>query len=187
MEELFRELAQFARENRDQLKSVESWLNEDDFDDGLAGAWEITVNAVARDWRKIVFLAWIASDKKLHECEFEIRGFDPSEWCGLNKEGPSPQAWFLMNAILPGRYSGKQHPNLWLIRDALEEGKMAVLPGDLIRIAVAVQKFWVSRVTIKRAIGKGLIKSYRQPDAAKNSLHLVSESELARHYPRSKR
>lgn len=181
MEELFQEISKFARNNLEALKPVEKWLNENDFE-SLIDAWEIAVNEFPIDWRKIVFLAWLASDEKIYECDVEIDGVDLNELCGVNKKGSEDQIMFQLD-IFSGTYSTKQHPNKRLIQNALEKGKNFA-SDDLIRINVAIQRFRVSRGTIKRAIRDGKIKSYRAPDAPTNSPHLVSESELSRHYPR---
>lgn len=67
-------------------------------------------------------------------------------------------------------------------------GKSVVLsnetPDDLISMAVAIQNFITSRQTIRRATKDGKIRSYRPPDAAKNSPHTYSESSLARIFQR---
>lgn len=156
MEKLFKELSEFARQNRKALKDAEQWLNN--FNGTFVRAWRCAITNW--DWQKVVVVAKFAFDK-----------------------GPE----FLSNTILSGEYSGECHPSLDLIHNALDEGKRAqeaILPNDAIRIYVAIQKFRVSRVTIKRAIKKGIIKSYRPPNTPKNSPHIVSESELERHYQR---
>jgi hypothetical protein len=57
-------------------------------------------------------------------------------------------------------------------------------PNDLIRLVVAIQRYSVSRATLKRAIENGQIKSHRPVKSKNNSPHLVSESEIASHFPR---
>jgi hypothetical protein len=63
-------------------------------------------------------------------------------------------------------------------------GKSDEQPHDLVSLAVAVKHFCVSRVTLKRNIGEGKIKSYRPPKSKTNSQHLVSAKEIAAIYPR---
>lgn len=182
MEELFKELSKFARENREALKLAEQWLNE--FDDNIADAWEVAKNGLSIDWKKIVFTAWLASDEKIYECKFIDESFDVYQWCPKKKDGRNPQRDFLHDVILKVGYDPiEKSRSLLLIRSALEEGKKAqgqILPNDLIRITVAIQKFHVSKATIKRNIKGGTIKSYRLLNSPKNSHHLVSESELAK-------
>jgi len=181
MEDLFKEVSKFARNNREALKPVEKWLNENDFE-SLIDAWEIAENESPVDWRKIVFLAWLASDNNIYECDVEIDGVNLNELCATNTKGASPQTMFLLG-ILSGTYVTKRHPNIRKIQNALAKG-YKFSSSDLIRIAVAIQIFQVSRGTIKRAIKEGKIRSHRTFDAPKNSPHLVSQSELARLYPR---
>jgi hypothetical protein len=57
------------------------------------------------------------------------------------------------------------------------------VPGDLITLLVVVEKYHVSRATVKRKIKAGEIWSYRKSDAAENSPHLVSESQISKLYP----
>lgn len=117
-EKLFRELSTFARANRKVLKPAEQWLDEDEFDD-LGEAWDIAINELPIDWRKIVFMAWLASDEKLDDCEFEIDGFDLQKWL-------PEQVGFLVNVIFSGPYSTKEHPNAGRIRGALDKGRKVV-------------------------------------------------------------
>jgi len=56
MEDLFKELSKFARENRKVLKPAEQWLNGDEFDD-LGKAWDAAINELPPHWRKLVFIA----------------------------------------------------------------------------------------------------------------------------------
>ena len=121
MDELYEEqeeLIDFARKNREKLKPVEQWLNGNDFNGGLDDAWEIAINESPRNWRKIVFFGWIAWDKNLYNYQFNIKGFDPNEWCGKEH-----QIMFRINVIFGGYYTGKQHPSLRIISIALKEGK----------------------------------------------------------------
>lgn len=57
-------------------------------------------------------------------------------------------------------------------------------PDDIITLNVAVQKFIVSRSTLKRRIKTGAIKSYRPKNAPPNSPQFVSYSEVANIYPK---
>lgn len=60
----------------------------------------------------------------------------------------------------------------------------ASVPGDLITLAVAASKYEVTHTTLKRAIGKAELRSYRPHGAPRNAKHKVSEAEVARLYPR---
>ena len=196
---LFKKLSEFARKNRKTLKSAEQWLN--DFDGNDEDAWISAGNPF--DWRKIVFIAWLGSDEKIYECKLEINGLDLRQWCGCDRKEedieltPQKDFWhgviFRFVSVHPN--STTKHPSFYLIRSALNEGIKAVkdgnkkkneAPKDLLRIVVAIQKFHVSRATVKRAIKDGKIKSYRLPKSPKNSPHLVSESEVASYFPRLK-
>ena len=97
MEKLFKELSEFARENREALKPAEQWLNE--FDGNLDDAWNVARNSTHIDWRKIVLVVKRTLDEGVE---------------------------YLLNAILAGEYVTKEHPNLYLVRNALEEGRKAV-------------------------------------------------------------
>ncbi len=124
MEDLFKELSEFARKNRKKLKSAEQWLNK--FDDGdWENAWISAYQPFG--WRKIVFIAWLASDEKIYECKLKIDGFNLRQWCGCdrNKGGQTPQKDFLYDVILRvgESYSTENNPSLYLIRNALNEGK----------------------------------------------------------------
>jgi hypothetical protein len=123
MEELFKELSKFARENRKALKSAEQWLNE--FDGNIADVWEVAKNELPIDWKKIVFIAWFASDEKIYECKFIDEGFSVHQWCPKKKDGRNPQIDFLCDVILRvgESYSTENNPSLYLIRNALNEGK----------------------------------------------------------------
>jgi len=127
MDELYEEqeeLIDFARKNREKFKPVEQWLNEKKFDD-FGDAWETAMIGPAIDWRRIVFIAWMASDKKIYKYKFDIDGFDPKQWCGVGKKGPSSQSMFYEDFLLC-RYTTKHNPKLKLISNALEQGKKEV-------------------------------------------------------------
>ena len=123
MDELFKELSKFARENRKALKPAEQWLNE--FDGNIADVWEVARNELPIDWKKIVFIAWFASDEKIYECKFIDEGFNVHQWCPKKKDGRNPQIDFLYDVILRvgESYSTENNPSLYLIRNALNEGK----------------------------------------------------------------
>jgi len=92
MDELYEEqeeLIDFARKNREKFKPVEQWLNEKKFDD-FGDAWETAMIGPAIDWRRIVFIAWMASDKKFYKYKFDIDGFDPSSGAVLVKRDRAP-------------------------------------------------------------------------------------------------
>jgi len=57
-------------------------------------------------------------------------------------------------------------------------------PTDPITLDIAVNKFHVSRGTIKRYIANSKIKTYRKEDASRTSKHIVSESELEKYWSR---
>lgn len=57
------------------------------------------------------------------------------------------------------------------------------VPGDLITLTVAITRYQVSKATLKRAIEDGRIISYRPPNAATNSPHKVSESDISNAWP----
>lgn len=60
----------------------------------------------------------------------------------------------------------------------------AATPNDLIRMRVALERFKVSRSTLKRDVANGTLRSYRRNDAPSNAEHLFSERELAAKYER---
>ena len=97
MEELFKDLSKFARENHKALKPAKQWLN--DFDGDLDDAWEVATTELPIDWRKIVLIVSSTLD-----------------------EGEA----FLLNTILSGTYTTKIHPSLRIIQNALEKAKKAV-------------------------------------------------------------
>ena len=97
MEELFKELSKFARENHKALKLAKQWLN--DFDGDLDDAWEVATSELPIDWRKIVLIVSSTLD-----------------------EGEA----FLLNTILSGTYTTKIHPSLRIIQNALEKGRKVV-------------------------------------------------------------
>lgn len=127
MDELYEgqeELIDFARKNREKFKPVEQWLNEKKFDD-FGDAWETAMIGPTIDCRRIVFIAWMASDKKIYKYKFDIDGFDPKQWCGVGKKGPSSQSMFYEDFLLC-RYTTKHNPKLKLISNALEQWKKKV-------------------------------------------------------------
>jgi hypothetical protein len=97
MEELFKELSKFARENREALKPAKQWLN--DFDGDIDDAWEAATNESPIDSQKVVLVVSSTLDK--------------------GKE-------YLLNTILSGTYETKIHPSLRIIQNALEKAKKAV-------------------------------------------------------------
>jgi hypothetical protein len=98
----FKELSEFAKKNRKALKPAEQWLNE--FDGNIDDAWNVARNSTHIDWRKIVLVVEWTLDGGV-EC--------------------------LLNTILSGRYTTREHPNIYLIRNALEEGRKAVADEKL--------------------------------------------------------
>lgn len=56
-------------------------------------------------------------------------------------------------------------------------------PTDLVTLTVAAKKYSVSKRTLQRGIDDGRIKSFRPIKAPSNSPHLVSEAEVASHWP----
>jgi len=130
---LFKELSEFARENRKELESVEQWLNGNDFNGSLEDAWIRAGQPF--DWRKIVFIAWLASDEKIYECKLKIDGLNLRQWCECdkNKSGLTPQKDFLYDVIFRtgDSYTTPKHPSFYLIRSALDEGKKAVADEKL--------------------------------------------------------
>jgi len=97
MEKLFKELSEFARENREALKPAKQWLN--DFDGDLDDAWEAATNESPIDSQKVVLVV--------------------SSTLYKGKE-------YLLNTILSGTYETKKHPSLRIIQNALEKAKKAV-------------------------------------------------------------
>jgi len=57
-------------------------------------------------------------------------------------------------------------------------------PPDLIRSCVTVERYFVSRSTLKRNVRHGKLKSYRPPDAPSNAPHLFSEKDIAATWPK---
>ena len=53
-EQLFRDVAQFDKDNPDALKEAEQWLDDNDFE-CLNEAWELA--SVSRDWKRILYIA----------------------------------------------------------------------------------------------------------------------------------
>ncbi len=66
--------------------------------------------------------------------------------------------------------------------ESLRDWTPSARPSDIISMRVALQKFAVSRTTLKRAIAEGKIKSHRLENSPKNAEHTFSEAELARQY-----
>lgn len=97
IEDLFKELSEFARENREALKPAKQWLN--DFDGDLDDAWEAATNESPIDSQKVVLVV--------------------SSTLYKGKE-------YLLNTILSGTYETKKHPSLRIIQNALEKAKKAV-------------------------------------------------------------
>jgi len=97
MEDLFKDLSKFARENHKALKPAKQWLN--DFDGDLDDAWEAATNESPIDSQKVVLVVSSTLDK--------------------GKE-------YLLNTILSGTYDTKIHPSLRIIQNALEKAKKAV-------------------------------------------------------------
>lgn len=64
------------------------------------------------------------------------------------------------------------------------EEKNAKRPEKPMTLAVASDKFNVCRMTLKRHISAGSLKSYRCKDAPKNSPHIVDERDVAKRWPR---
>lgn len=124
---LFKELSEFARENRKEFEPVEQWLNGTDFNGSLEDAWIRAGQPF--DWRKIVFIAWLASDEKIYECKLKIDGLNLRQWCECdkNKSGLTPQKDFLYGVIFRtgDSYTTPKPPSFYLIRSALDEGKRA--------------------------------------------------------------
>jgi len=123
---LFKDVSKFARKNRKALKPAEQWLNE--FDGDCEDIWEVVKNELPIDWRKIVFIAWLASDEKIYECKFIDKGFNVHQWCPKKKDSRNPQNDFLHDVILQvgHSYTTPKHPSLYLICSALNEGKKAI-------------------------------------------------------------
>lgn len=65
-----------------------------------------------------------------------------------------------------------------------QTGENKKLPTDLISTCVAVQKFFVSRATLKRNVKDGELKSYRPSNSPKNQTHIFSEADIASRWPR---
>jgi hypothetical protein len=63
-----------------------------------------------------------------------------------------------------------------------EAGTMPICE-DPISTSVAVQKYAVSKVTLRRAVKDGRLRDCRLPGAAKNSPLMVSGSEVAKYWP----
>ncbi len=59
-----------------------------------------------------------------------------------------------------------------------------IQPNDLMTLTVAVQKFDVSKSTLRRSIKDGRLKNYNTKNESKSSLVMISESEVAKHWPR---
>ena len=76
---------------------------------------------------------------------------------------------------------GKIPPYPWRTQVGTEELN-GEKPNDLITLDIVVQKYIVSRTTIKRNIKKGEFMSYRPKNAANNSPHFVSEKDVAARY-----
>lgn len=137
MEDLFKELSEFARKNRKALKPAEQWLNE--FDGNIEDAWKKAKKESPRDGTKIVFIAWLASDEKIYECEFIDKDFDVCQWCPTNKDGPNPQRDFLHDVILRVGYSTDEgEDNLLIIQtDLTAMGKAPAGISDTPKIVLS--------------------------------------------------
>lgn len=56
-------------------------------------------------------------------------------------------------------------------------------PKDTITLSVATKKYSVSKSTLRRAIKDGRLESYKDTTKSSNSPEIVSESEVAKHWP----
>ena len=175
MEELFKELSKFARENRKALEQAEQWLNE--FDGNIEDAWKKAKKESPRDWTKIVFIAWLASDEKIYECEFIDKDFDVCQWCPANKDGPNPQRDFLHDVILRVGYSTDEgEDNLLIIQiDLTARGKAAAGISDTPKIALDDFKHPV-KCTVVAEIVRGMSHNI----AAKLKRHQYPVVKVAR-------
>ena len=178
MEELFKEVSKFARENRQALESAEQWLNGNEFDGDLEDAWNIVRNEPRYKWQEVIFIAWLATDENIKECKFEIDGFDPYQWCvGQGQE--LPQQKELFSIIFPINNAGKKQPNVGVIRCALEEGRKA---HDLVDLRHVVVNFQISRTQLKRDIEDKKLISCRKKKRGK---HVVSLKQVESLYLRN--
>ncbi|MBN2512719.1 MAG: hypothetical protein JXB18_07260 [Sedimentisphaerales bacterium] len=156
-EKVLNEAAQFVNDNPGMFTEAEQWTSS--FEQ-LNEAWELA--SVSRDWKRILLIASRCSNDLL----------------------------IARYVLYVGSYTGSTHPSNLIILNALEEGRKAaqenkhnIIPNDLITLLVAVERYKVSRGTLKRNIEDGILKSYRLEKAAKNSPHIVSEKEVASRYP----
>ena len=68
---------------------------------------------------------------------------------------------------------------------AKKNGKTGgVTPSDLITLTVAVKNFSVSKTTLRRAIKDRRLSNYKQKTKPRNSPIMVSESGVAKLWPR---
>lgn len=84
----------------------------------------------------------------------------------------------LLKAPGSGIETGNPTPGHVSSADATQEKVRQ--PDDVASLAVAIQQFQVSRLTLRRLINDGRIKSYRRKGAARNAGHRVSLAAIGR-------
>lgn len=104
-EELFREAAQFVRDNPDSFRNAVLWFEGGGFD-SLSDAWEMAT--VSCDWDKILLI--------VSQCVSEN-----------GKDIDTLKAYF---AMFRGSYHTSKHPSHLIIENALREAKQAVQKDD---------------------------------------------------------
>ena len=114
MESLKNNIVAFATANRKALEPAEKRLNV--FDGEMHEAWELAVNDLSVDWRKIVLIAWLAFDENIIQHDIKVTWLDLNEWSKI-------QPYFLINIICDGGHSFNRHPNYRLLKSALNEGE----------------------------------------------------------------
>ena len=71
----------------------------------------------------------------------------------------------------------------WLERQDKGAALDTATPDDLVTTLVAVEKFRVSRATLKRYVHKGKLRSYRPDKCPRNAQHCFSMAELVSRFP----
>jgi hypothetical protein len=90
-------------------------------------------------------------------------------------QGAARRAWMLARML---------NPKVPAYRARILDSTQATTPEDIIAKRVALRRFEVTSVTLKRAVKQGKLRSFRPTSAPKNAEHQFSEAELATLYTR---
>lgn len=104
----------------------------------------------------------------------ESRLAEASRLTGAVQAGPSLQA----ASANPGE--SKPHAQI----DGANQAAESTTPDDLMETPAILDRFYVSRSTLKRAVSDGRLNDFRPEGHAKNATYVLSEHEVSTLYPR---